>query len=230
MSQSSRGSVWIASLITLAAGTAYAQAPGESYDNPPAYGPYYAQPPAVVDPGPQLPGRWSLGLNFHAVEYSSENSSESAQFNGGEIAIRYRPWRKVDLELSLGGGRQQIEGYDGERMDGELAMGTGTLAARYHFNQENKWNFWLLFGVGATTIAHHDASDEEIDAAQRPHVAVGAGLEYRFVNFALQLEARAIGLGQTEDEKMLQEQGVYTSEGISGGSIAFGASYYFGRR
>lgn len=224
---------WIASLVTLAAGTAYAQAPGETYyeQSPPAYGPYYAQPPAVTPtPGPQLPGRFSLGLSFLGSEYSDNASGEAVQFSGGEVAFRYRPWRKVSLELTLGGGRQQIEGYDGERMDGELAMATGTLAARYHFNQHSKWNFWLLFGVGATTIARHDASEEEIDAAQRPHVAFGAGLEYRFTNFALQIEARGLGLGQTEDEKMLQEQGVYTSEGISGGSFTLGASYYFGRR
>lgn len=224
--------LWIASLGSLfVAGTAYAQAPGESYENPPAYGPYYAQPPAAEPaPGPRLPGRWSVGLNVQAASFAPDvENAESADFNGGSIAIRYRPWRKVSLELSLGGGRQQVEGYDGEQMDGELAMGSGTLAARYHFNQENKWNFWLLFGIGATTIARHDASDEEIDAAQRPHVAVGAGLEYRFVNFALQIEARALGLGQTEDEKMLQEQGVYTGEGISGGSFTLGASYYFGR-
>lgn len=218
--------LWIATLVTLAAGTAYAQAPGESYDNnPPAYGPYYAQPPAVVvEQGPQLPGRFSIGLNMQSASFGVGDGPED-KFDGGSIAIRYRPWRHVDLELSLGGGRQNIDG-----MEGALAMGTGTLAARYHFNQENHWNFWLLFGVGATTIARHDATDEEIDAAQRPHLAIGAGLEYRFTNFALQLEARAMGLGQTEDEQMLQEQGVYTSEGLSGGSIALGASYYFGGR
>lgn len=222
-------SKWIAALVTFAAGTAYAQAPGETYDNPPAYGPYYAQPPAaVVAPaGPQLPGRWSIGLNMQTASFSPNDSNyegDTADFDGGSIAIRYRPWRKVDLELSFGGGRQNIDG-----MEGDLAMGSGTLAARYHFNQENKWNFWLLLGVGATTIARHDASDAEIDAAQRPHLAIGAGLEYRFTNFALQIEARGIGLGQTEDEKMLQEQGVYTGEGISGGSFTLGASYYFGR-
>jgi len=218
--------LWIAALVTLAAGTAYAQAPGESYDNPPAYGPYYAQPPAViVEQGPRLPGRFSIGLNMHSTEYTSNDSGESQQFGGGELAIRYRPWHHVDLELSLGGGRQKL----GDGMEGDLAMGTGTLAARYHFNQEQHWNFWLLFGVGATTIARHDASDDEIDAAQRPHLAVGAGMEYRFTSFALQIEARGIGLGQTENEQMLQEQGQYTSEGLSGGSISLGASYYFGR-
>lgn len=219
-------SKWIAAVMTFAAGTAYAQAPGESYDNPPAYGPYYAQPPAVVAPAPQLPGRFSIGLNMQGASFAPNNveDAETADFEGASIAFRYRPWRKVSLELSLGGGRQSVDG-----MEGDLAMGTGTLAARYHFNQQNKWNFWLLFGVGATTIARHNASDEEIDAAQRPHIAVGAGVEYRFTNFALQVELRGLGLGQTEDEQMLQEQGVYTGEGISGGMMTLGASYYFGR-
>jgi hypothetical protein len=218
--------LWIAALVTVAAGTAHAQAPGETYYAPPAYGPYYAQPPAAP-PAPRLPGRWSIGLNFQGATFAANDApeGEEATFDGGSLALRYRPWRKVSLELSFGGGRQMVDG-----MEGDYAMGTGTLAARYHFNQENKWNFWLLFGVGATTIARHDASDEEIDAAQRPHIAVGAGLEYRFTNFALQIEARGMGLGQTEDEKMLQEQGVYTGEGVSGGVFTLGASYYFGRR
>jgi hypothetical protein len=225
---------WITALVSLAAsGTAYAQAPGQAYDDPyynpapPAYGPYYAQPPAAVA-APQLPGRWSIGLAMQGAsfeQYTAESGDE-ANFEGASFAIGYRPWRKVSLQLSLGGGRQTLEGG----MEGELAMGTGTLAARYHFNQQNHWNFWLLFGVGATTIARHDATDDEIDAAQRPHVALGAGVEYRFTNFALQLEVRGLGLGQTENEKMLQEQGVYTGEGVSGGLVTLGASYYFGRR
>lgn len=224
--------MWIAALVTLAAGTATAQAPGQAYDNPapPAYGPYYAQPPAVVAPaGPQLPGRWSIGLGILGSSFAPPNDVQGVMpvdFQGGAVALRYRPWRKVSLELSLGGGRQTLD--DG--MEGDLAMATGTLAARYHFNQESKLNFWLLFGVGATTIARHDATDEEIDAAQRPHLAIGAGLEYRFTNFALQLEVRALGLGQTETEQMLQEQGVYTGEGFNGGEVTLGASYYFGRR
>jgi opacity protein-like surface antigen len=219
--------LWIASLVPLfATATAYAQAPGQSYDeNPPAYGPYYAQPPEVaVAPGPQLPGRFSISLAMQSAEYTSNDTGESVQFDGGGFAIAYRPWRKVDLELSFGGGRQNQDGNEGD-----LAMASGTLAARYHFNQEQHWNFWLLFGVGATTIARHDASDEEIDAAQRPHMALGAGLEYRFTNLAIQLEARGVFLGQTEDEMNLAEQGQYTTEGISGGTIGLAAAYYFGR-
>lgn len=220
--------LWIAALVTITASSAYAQAPGQVYDAPPAYGPYYAQPPAPPPPpGPELPGRWSIGLSLQGATFTPNNvdAAESADFDGAAIALRFRLRHHVSLELSLGGGRQTIDG-----MDGDLAMGTGTLAARYHFNPENRWNFWLLFGVGATTIARHDATDAEIDAAQRPHVAIGAGLEYRFGSFAIQAEARALGLGQTADEKMLQEQGVYTSEGVSGGMMTLGAAFYFGGR
>lgn len=217
--------LWIAALVTISAGAAHAQAPGQVYDSPPAYGPYYAQPPAAPPPAPQLPGRWSLGLNLQGASFTPNNvdGAESADFDGASVALRFRLRRHVSLELSLGGGRQTIDG-----MDGELAMGAGTLAARYHFNPESPWNFWVLLGLGATTIARHDATDAEIDAAQRPHVAIGAGLEYRFGSFAIQAEARALGLGQTADEKMLQEQGVYTGEGISGGTLTLGASFYFG--
>lgn len=223
---------WVASLVPLfAAATAHAQAPGAVDPGPsgygPGYGPYYAQPPVEPAPAPpplQLPGRFSIGLAMQAMELTSNDSGETVHFDGGEVAIAYRPWRKVDLQLTLGGGRQNEDGYEGE-----LAMGSGTLAARYHFNQENKVNFWLLFGVGATTVARHDATDEEIDEAQRPHMALGAGVEYRFVNFAFQLEARAVFLGQTEAEMEAVDRGEYTTEGISGGTISFGAAYYFGR-
>ncbi len=218
----------LAALVTASAGTAYAQAPGQVYDapyeSPPTYAPYYAQPP-VVRAEPPLPGRLSIGVAMMGSTFQANNiPSATADFEGASFAISYRPWRKVSLELSLGGGRETLAGG----MDGELAMGAGTLAARYHFNQQDHWNFWLLFGVGATTIERHDATESEIDRAQRPHVAFGAGLEYRFTSFALQLEVRALGLGQTEEEKMLQDQGVYTSEGLSGGVVTLGAAYYFG--
>jgi opacity protein-like surface antigen len=225
--------LWVLSLAPLfAAATAHAQAPGQWAEPPPGYGGYAPTPdmPPPPPPPPPLPGRFSIGLNMQSATFSPNTPDtagvvDSADFNGGSIAVRYRPWRKVELELTLGGGRQTLDGG----AEGDLAMATGTLAARYRFNQQNQWNWWLLLGVGATTIARHDATQEEIDAAQRPHLAAGIGLEYRFTNFALQVEARAMGLGQTPDEMKLADQGVYTNDGISGGMMTLGASYYFGR-
>lgn len=229
-----------------AAATAHAQAPGEwspesSRDGQaPPYAPVgyaqpsYAQPPPTVAPLPPPPvvnRRWSVGLNLGQTELTakSEYNEESATFGTGSLALRYRPWQHLELEFSIGGGRESVDEdkcYDcgGE---GDLAIATGTLAARYRFNPGAKWNWWLLAGIGATTVARHDATEEEVDAAQRPHGTIGVGIERRFNRFALQFELRALAVGQTEEEMQLADQGVMTTDGLSGGNFAFGASYYF---
>ncbi len=221
-----------------AAATASAQAPGEwTPDQQPApqgepqgYAPSpYAQPPvAVVAPAPRA-RRWSVGLNLGQTELTANTDygSESATFGTGSLAVRYRPWRHLELEFSIGGGRQTVDEEVYGTSEGELAMATGTLAARYRFNPHKKWNWWLLAGLGATTVARHDASDEEIEAAQRPHGTLGVGVERRFNRFALQVELRALMVGQTEAEMDLADQGVMTTDGLSGGNFSFGASYYF---
>jgi hypothetical protein len=231
-----------------AAATAHAQAPGEWTDGatkPPPYAPVgyapsptaqpgYAQPPP--DPGhvaPVAPPRvrkWSVGLNFGQTELTAKNeyAEESVTFGTGSLALRYRGWRHLELEFSIGGGRQSLdEEKDGRSGEGDLAIATGTLAARYRFNPQAKWNWWLLAGVGATTVARHDATEEEVDAAQRPHGTLGVGIERRWSRFALQFELRALAVGQTEEEMELADQGIMTTEGLSGGTFAFGASYYF---
>lgn len=222
-----------------ATATSYAQAPGEwtpdqqaaPQGEPQGYAPSpYAQPPvAVVAPAPRV-RRWSFGLNLGQTELTSNSAygDQSATFGTGALAVRYRAWRHLELEFTIGGGRQTLdEETDGRTGEGDLAMATGTLAARYRFNPQNKWNWWLLAGLGATTVARHDASDEEIDAAQRPHGTLGVGVERRFNRFALQFELRALAVGQTEQEMELADQGVMTTDGLSGGNFSFGASYYF---
>ena len=227
-----------------AASTAAAQAPGEWTDQgapQPQYQPQYpvgyvaqpgyAQPPpqvVVVAPAPRN-RRWSIGVNVGQTELTanSEYATESATFDTGSLAIRYRPGRHLELELSFGGGSQALGEDEYYGAQGELAMATGTLAARYRFNPNRKWNWWLLAGVGGTTVAQKTASDEEIEAAQRPHGVLGVGVERRWNRFALQFELRALAVGQTEQEMELADQGVMTTDGLSGGNFSFGASYYF---
>ena len=223
-----------------ATATASAQAPGEwtpdqEQSAPPgepqgyAPSPYAQAPVAAVAPAPRA-RRWSVGLNLGQTELTATSDygdSQSATFGTGSLAVRYRPWQHLELEFSIGGGRQTLDEEIDGRSEGDLAMATGTLAARYRFNPHQKWNWWLLAGLGATTVARHDASDEEIDAAQRPHGTLGVGVERRFNRFALQFELRALMVGQTEQEMELADQGVMTTESISGGNFSFGASYYF---
>lgn len=205
-----------------AAATANAQAPGEWTP-----GPSYAQPPPVIAPAPAPQVRtWSIGVNVGQTDLASkEYTDATVQFDTASLALRYRGWRHLELELTVGGGSEAYE--DSYERVGELAMSTGTLAARYRFQPERRWNWWLLAGVGVTTVAPVNSSDEEIEAAQRPHGTLGVGIERRWTRFALQFELRALSVGQTETEMELADQGVMTSEGLSGGNFAFGASYYF---
>lgn len=215
------------SLVPVFAATAaHAQAPGEWT---PDQGQGYAQPPPqqVAPPAPR-DRRWSIGASIGSTEISQSNGHEdqSVTFAGGSLAVRYRAWRHLELEFSIGGGREQIPEERGGG-EGELAMATGTLAARYRFNPRAKWNWWLLAGVGATTVARNDATDEEIDAAQRPHGVLGIGLERRFNRFALQVELRGLAIGQTEEEMKYAEDSGMETEGLGAANVSLGASYYF---
>jgi len=213
------------SLVPVFAATAaHAQAPGEWTPSP-----GYAQPPPQVAPEAPRDRRWSVGVSVGSTEISAQGyEDQSVTFGGGSLAVRYRPWRHLELEFSFGGGREQLDEEQGGG-EGELAMATGTLAARYRFNPHQKWNWWLLAGVGGTTVARNDATDEEIEAAQRPHGVLGVGLERRFNRFALQVELRALAIGQTEQEMQYEEDYGMSSgtEGLGGANFSIGASYYF---
>lgn len=198
------------------AATAYAQAPGE-------YGPsYYAPTPPPPPPRPHF-SRFSVGLNFAATELSSDKSDDTVGFSGVSFALRYRATPHLELEGEFGGGRESSRnGVDEDMDESELAMGFGTLSARYRFNPWDKWNWWLLAGVGATTIAPHNASDEQISDAYRAHFAYGVGMEYRFTRFAIQAELRGYVLGQT-DQEMTND----VDPELTAGSFSLGGNFYF---
>jgi hypothetical protein len=162
-------------------------------------------------------------VSFGQTDLAPAGADMPTTFEGGAIALRYRLRRHLELELQLGGGREKLA--DGS--EGSLAMGGGTLAARYRFNPEQAWNWWVLAGLGSTTVAAHDASDAELQAAQRQHMTAGAGIERRWAHFALQFEVRALAVGMTEQEMQLADQGQIGSHGLSGGTFALGASWYF---
>ncbi|CAN5919070.1 hypothetical protein BH11MYX2_BH11MYX2_35400 [soil metagenome] len=198
------------------AATSYAQAPGE-------YGPSsYAPSPPPPPPAPRY-SRFSIGLNLAGTELKSDASGDTVGFSGVSFALRYRATQHLELEAEFGGGRESSRnGVDEDMGSSELAMGFGTLAARYRFTPWDHWNWWLLGGVGATTIAPHDASDQQISDSYRAHFAYGIGMEYRFVRFAIQAELRGYALGQTS-----QEMTADADPQLSAGSFSLGGNFYF---
>lgn len=221
----------LASAPLFLAATAHAQAPGDDS------GDYYAGPSAapMVQPAPQVVvvapptvGRFSVALGVGSLSLAPQQSEgdQSTDFAIGEIAVRYRGWRHLELELSFAGGNQQRSAEQGGG-EGDLKIAHVTLAARYRFGVENHFNWWLMAGVGGTTIAANTASSDEAEMQQRPHGMIGIGAEYRFTHFALQAEAKGIGVGPTEAEQQYADDTGMDANGLGGGSFTVAGAYYF---
>ena len=200
---------------------------------------------------PVLARRWAIGLSLGHLGVTPEGAPEGTQseFRITELAVRYRATRKIELELALSGGREVLP----DDAEGSLATGSVTLALRYRFRPEQRWNWFLMGGVGGTIVAPHDSTDLERQDATRPLGMVGIGIERRFRRFALQAELRAVGLGQRADAMgdgpvvddggapeptpapvprpptQALPQGFATTyaDELSGGVVTIGASYYF---
>lgn len=202
----------------LVTATAYAQAPGE-WSAPPAA----AAPVAVVTPAPRLP-RWSVGLGVNGTELGQDGmDSEKVSFSGVSFAVRYRAWAHVELELLLGGGAEDTDEYTYPGRP-ELALGYGFFSGRYRFNPWSKWNGYLLAGVGVLTVAPKNASDDQLDAAQRAAFTFGGGIEYRFHRLAFQGELRGIAAAPTDAEMDYEGE---DAEGIGGAQFTLSANLYF---
>jgi hypothetical protein len=232
-------------LVPAFATAAYAQAPGET--TPVA--PTPATPAVVADPCGDcidpMANRFAVGLNVGGMSVTADqdDTQTPTDFRTGELSIRYRATPHFELELLLSGGRQVLD--TGE--DGDLAMGGGTLAARYRFRAERAWNWWLMGGLGMTVIEHQQSTQAERDAAQRGHVAFGVGLERRFSHLALHAELRFVGMsprsdmsdpntapppvspdtGAMQPPPVAPASDVRTAQDLSGGQFTLGASYYF---
>jgi hypothetical protein len=162
---------------------------------------------------------------------------DKTAFAVGELALRFRATRHLELELAVGGGRERTE----DNQDGELEVSQAVLAARWRFRPEHAWNWFVMAGLGGASVTRHDASDQERSDASQPLVTFGIGLERRFRHFAVQAEARVVGMGNKDrgDEPMAQsaettgpvEMAIVAPAAVDekrgGGSLSIGLSYYF---
>lgn len=233
-----------------AASLAHAQAPGEMQPVPVA-------PEAGAAPcgcgGPQvaaresvMANRWSVGLSLGSMSLAPDGQNDNkTAFGIGELALRFRATPRFELELAAGGGREQRD----NNQQGDLQVNTVALSARFRFNPEGAWNWFLMGGLGAASVTSHDATDQQRNDATHPLVTFGVGVERRFHHFAFQAEARAIGIGDKKQDAMatpVAEPGVMTATGtpiapvptpgpttdsnaqkLGGGQLTIGVSYYF---
>lgn len=223
--------------------TAYAQAPGEYEEGTgaPGLAPVVVPVEAVV-PAPK-PRRWSVGLGIGSMGLAPHGAPEAeSEFAVGQLAVRYRATRRLEIELAFAGGREQLEGYDGDRYEGDREVSSAVLALRYRFAPEHRWNWWLMAGLGSLAVTHHHASDHEREYAQQSTLQFGAGLERRFHRFAVQLELRAVGVKANDEDVAapvpdMREPGtgvmalppttLGNGNGMAGGQLLLSGNYYF---
>jgi len=188
--------------------------------------------------------RFAVGLSLgHLSIGSRDTTDDKADFGVGELAIRFRATLHIELELAVGGGREQAQ--DGTQ--GDLDIKTAMLGVRWRFFPEHRWNIFASGALGAMQIAQHGADDQTFKDSQRPMMQLGVGLERRWRHFALQAELRAISAGPQKDSTvMAQPAGTApapnttttqppaptptmsaTPDNMAGGVLSIGASYYF---
>lgn len=232
--------VTLASLLV--ASTAYAEAPGEVYDEgelaPPGMAP---TAPIIVAPVAKV-RRWSIGVGFGSMELAPHVAPDATtDFDIAQLYVRYQLRRHFEFELALGGGgeSQTEDGYGGGR-----EVSSAVLALRYRFNPARRWNWWLMAGMGSLAVTREGASDEEREAAHQSTLQFGAGVERRWNRFALQFELRAVGVAPheiSEDMPVRTEiapDGLMqplppnsepgrANDGMKGGQFVFSGNYYF---
>ncbi|HEY0992516.1 MAG TPA: hypothetical protein VGD80_35930 [Kofleriaceae bacterium] len=226
--------------VLFTASLAHAQAPGEVVAQPVVMVPESACVACGCNrPGAPMSWRWGLGLSLGSMSLAPDaQPDDKTSVAIGELSLRFRATRHLELELSVGGGRERTA----DNQDGDLAVSQAVLAARWRFRPEHAWNWWLMAGLGGASVTRHDATDQERSDATQPLATFGIGLERRFQHFALQAEARVVGMGNKDrrDEPMAQsaettgpvDMGTIVAppavdEKRGGGSLSIGVSYYF---
>lgn len=216
----------------LIAGTAYAQAPGDYYSDGDVAPPGMAAPVAPVYVAPPVrTERWSVGLNVGTIGLAPHMQPDNeTDFGLGQLALRYRPWRHLEIELVVGSGSEQTpDGYTGNREVSEAV-----LSLRYRFSPQRDWNWWLGAGMGSLAVTYVGDSQDAVDAAQQSTLQFSVGLERRWSHFALQTELRAVGVAPNDgaEDIGMPVKGTLNAppvsrDGWSGGQFTLGASYYF---
>lgn len=199
-----------------------------------------AAPPLAPAPAPSEGwdgSRWGIGLRLSSTSFTDEANpdAEPTQFGGGGIEIGYRLGARWEFTLELGGGQEKLE--DGS--EGTRQMSAATLAANYHLRPYRAWDVVLAAGFGSTTIVEEGASDEMREAAARGHIKLGVAVERRLRRWpvGLSIGLSMIGVAPAEEDApdapttqvppAMPELVDDEDEGVSGGELTLGATYYF---
>lgn len=179
----------------------------------------HAQAPGQMAPTelPEMP-RWAVGAGLILESLKPQTPGATAQ-GFGELELdgrfRVRPDLELGLALDLGGSN-------------DYALGAIYIDARYRFRPFATWGWHLVGGIGAASVAHKDAIDN--DKKLRGSLRVGIGGDRRFGRFALQAELELVGVTSNTDAAELHGTGEsywLARYGLGGLALGAGATYAF---
>lgn len=207
----------IAALAVVLAGSARAQAPGQTVPQPAAASPTAA----TAAPAGVMASRWAIDLALGGSSLRPKGAAEGTGFGVLGLAGRFRlrPAMELALGLAFGGGNR--DGVD-------LSMGALYADFRYRFLAEQRWNVFVLGGLGVGSIARTSGSDSERKG--RGMLRLGGGVERRFGSFALEATLAGIAVAEAKDVVAAGAPDIgyaFARYGVSGIAFTLGATYYW---
>jgi Outer membrane protein beta-barrel domain len=182
-----------------------------------------AIPVAAPAPAPWQAHTWGVGMRVGSAGVTNEDASKE-EFATGGVFGRYRWSPRLELELAIDHGRQQLS--DG--VEGELEIGTATASLLVHLWPGSAWDGYVLGGLGVNDRRIHGAADDAADA--RGHLALGLGVERRFEHLVLGLDVRALAIGPADKNQPVVAARATQDpqrDGIGGGQVTLSAGWYF---
>ncbi|MEZ4363072.1 MAG: hypothetical protein R3B48_22965 [Kofleriaceae bacterium] len=188
----------LASLFFATGVVAVSPTPAAAQSGPP--GQCECAPEPAPTPRPPRWARYQIGVDLRvgSLGLGDPEAPDHQQFATGGIAVRWRMSQRLELHGSLDHGSLAEQGDEpGNEPGTEGPQVTAVTASlRYHFRTDAPLGWYLHGGLGASSIESADRTVLE----SRPHLAFGAGLQYRFDHVVLGAELSLLALGQRERE------------------------------
>lgn len=141
-----------------------------------------------------------MRLSGLSLDERASDGADEQQFSVGGLVARYRASRRIELELAIEHGTEQLE--DGYESDLELSAVTASLLV--HLAPQSVWDWYLLGGLGGNERRFKGEDDAFAD--RRNHLALGVGLERRWEHLVIGVELRALAVSPHDEEDVVVPQ------------------------
>jgi hypothetical protein len=191
-------------------------------------------PPGQCDCAPPAPAHepppaWAaqkigVALRVGSLGLGERDSAEHQEVSTGGLGVRLRVSRRLELEAAIDHGEPRDGSGD------RVSITSATAAALLQLRPDAPLGGYLLAGLGATTRQWGEDGPKDT----RGHLAVGAGVEYRFRHLVIGAEVRLLALGEGDRDAEVEPAGLSAAapsgeerDGLGGGQVTLSGGWYF---